>query len=575
MRDYSTSTLATAFTRPATASCVDTVPRPQFTRTFSTTHSLGAGQVRKSHLRRARKQLAKRNESASASSTPDSVLMAENQNTPLPASVQTNPPSPESAASQRLSPTIRKVHKDFDPPRSTERPTQKPSSTQEPQPAPQSPPLRVRRMIAQHPASSTSPSRPSSALSETESTRELPQDKPTRPGVNKNQLPRLLRQLQDPVSVPLPSPHERAQGATEKDFEKLVRYLWREYYRVVSAVRKVTAGVPGRKEGMKKKGVKMPAKKDGAVRRVESESGKAIGGTTAEQCFESMKLSGRHLTMLTEQIRFITGLKGGSLSGWTAWKTRKRPSRLARLSGRKRPLIRTVRLATQTPSRPRLTSLRRGRLPHRNSSGLDFTMRSIPVSLSTPSSSASPAQPDLSPKPVSFGRRGTHTLGALRAQASRTIKRVQVLSAQTRVLLPNAPVLISTHSSRIMPRSKTSRRPTLMSDEQARTTGPTGSELQQRAPRGTAGHIRRALRSQRVVKRPRGEKVQPVRARRVLEGGWKKLSKHLVGRKPLVRAHLAGEWVTIRKMKKTTKKGKLADDVGAWLKGDSLDELFK
>ncbi|KAF3047170.1 hypothetical protein E8E12_011536 [Didymella heteroderae] len=379
----------------------------------------------------------------------------------------------------------------------------------------------------------------------------------------RNTLPRLLRQVRG--EVPPRGLHERANGEADRDFAKLEGFLWREYYRVVSSVRKVSKELP-KKSKAKPASRKGKTKQDGTVRMIRIATPSESPGKLAEQCFASINLTDRHLAMLTQQLRAITGREASRSQARTASKHRKDPG--PRSSGRKRRLVRTIRLPSPSsekaqPNRARITLPRRTKAPHRNPAGLAFTMRSLPLDPSTPptsilttpkkpltpSSTPSPPPPDIVPfRPLLHHRPAllrSHILPALHHQATRMIKRAQLLAAQTRALLPTAPVPISSHSTLTAVRSRASRRPTT-----SRSTVAT----RPREPQGEKKTHRRC---------------REPRARRVLLGGWRRISKHLSGRTapPSIRKYAQGA-VSITKIKDKSRRQELADDVGAWLKGD-------
>lgn len=304
-------------------------------------------------------------------------------------------------------------------------------------------------------------------------------------------LPRLLRQIRG--EVPLRNANERANGEAEQDFAKLERFLWREHYRIVSSVRKISKEVSIKKAKPARR--KEKANQDGAVRKIAIET---PPDKLAQQCFADMQATGRHIAMLTRQLESITGLSGRELPTWIGSTQRKN-------TARNRHLIRTIRLtsaSTHPPkSRPRIPIPRRKNPPHRNPPGPESTMHSFALA------------PRPSKSPI------THLL----ATATRTLKHSLLLSAQTRALLPTAPPPISTHPTRIAPRSRSSRMPT------------------RRTP------------------------AQKVRARRVLLGGWKHMYKYFSRRRGVRgRKNVTGGVV---RRTETRRKG-LVGDVEAWLTGE-------
>ncbi|KAJ4370212.1 hypothetical protein N0V86_008949 [Didymella sp. IMI 355093] len=345
-------------------------------------------------------------------------------------------------------------------------------------------------------------------------------------------LPRLLRQARG--EVPPRGSHDRANGEDQRDFEKLEGFLWREYYKIVSRVRRVEKQVPRLLPARKRKrsekasdnrtitAVRKRSEKASdnrtitAVRKIPviPDPGLGSGRTPVEQCFANMKLTGRHLAMLTEQLHAITGLEGSQLQAWTASKQRNGSGHPSRRH--KRSLVRTVRLTSPSPDK---ASPRRSRTstPRRNPSDLE-----PPPQPDTPDSSPDivPFRPLLTHSllPLLHNRPAllrTQILPSLHSQASRMIKRAQILSAQTRALLPSAPVQISPHSSRVAAPSQQSRRST-------------------RAPR----------------------------ARRSVGGGWKGISKRVVD-------FADGEDdVAVEEMVDKARRRKLAGDVEQWLTGD-------
>lgn len=200
-------------------------------------------------------------------------------------------------------------------------------------------------------------------------------------------LPRLLRQLKGEV-LPRRS-DERANGEAGQDLAKLERFLWREYYKIVSSVRKISRDVPKRKSNAKSARRKERARPDGAfisggVRKIPVAS--ELPDKLVQQYFASMQTTGRHLAMLTKQLQDITSLNGSQLQAWRASKYGKGTG--SRAGGRKRRLIRTVkltspRLSKPKSNRPRIIIPRRTKLPHRNPTGLEFVMRPFPLDLPT------------------------------------------------------------------------------------------------------------------------------------------------------------------------------------------------
>lgn len=404
-------------------------------------------------------------------------------------------------------------------------------------------------------------------------------------------LPRILRQLRGEVAPR--QPHERANGEVEQDFAKLEGFLWKGYYTVVSSVRKIEREVPMKNAMVGTKRRKGEVKLDGAVRKIRIETrpspdklpGKLSPDELVQQCFASMQTTGKYLAMLTKQLEGITRLDSSQLPTWIA---SQRQTSGSRSPGRKRRLIRTVRLPSpstrKAKSRPRITIPRRRKLPHRNPSGLDFIMRSFPFSL--PSTSTSPHTPSSPPSPdpvgpgavpfYSFFNRSMlvnivrHRPELLRKQilpglhhhATRMIRRAQLLSAQTRALVPSAPIMISAHATLPAPRAKAPRRPASPS-----------SAASAQAPETRARHVRRSMRNARSQrKRVHGKAV---RARRVPLGGWKHMYKYFSGRRaPRIRKYAEGE-LLVKKVARKSPRQELADDVEGWLTGDALDGMFR
>lgn len=425
-------------------------------------------------------------------------------------------------------------------------------------------------------------------------------------------LPRLLRQLRGEVA-PRQS-HERANGEAEQDFAKLEGFLWKGYYRVVSSVRKIEKEVPMKNGIMRTKRMKGEVKQDGAVRRIRIATPSRSPDKLAQQYFASMQTTARYLAMLTRQLESITRLDASQLPTWIA--SQRRTARSPSL-GRKRRLIRTVRLASprtsKAKSRPRIIIPRRRKLPHRNPSGLDFILRSLPIDIaptsphSTPrpiptslanpapsssssssslssslsSSSSSPSDP-ASPAVVAFyslfnrsmlvnimrhrpALLRKYILPGLHHQATRMVRRAQMLAAQARVMLPHAPVMISAYATRGVPRARPSQKaPAVRTATQAKTR--TGEAAQEGTPR----RIRECETTPSPRARTRTQR-KAVRARRVPLGGWKHMYKYFAGgRAPRIRKYADGE-LRVTKVARKSARQELADDVEEWLTGDALD----
>ncbi|KAF3048470.1 hypothetical protein E8E11_008383 [Didymella keratinophila] len=553
----------------------DTITRGQSERSFSTTHKLTIGQARQSHRRRSKKRRRERAEQEVAASPGPLIrkIMFEEKDSrgndsrgePEPATQRVEQP----AISQRKR-TIQ-IRKLYDA---------------------QTPFIRKR-------FDNTTAGRASHSRTWKASTAE---NKSRKPEVTKTKsmmtttmkhnftetdkrLPRLLRQARG--EVPPRTPVERANGEAERDFNKLEQFLWTGYQRVVSSVRKCTREV-GR-DVLKRNGSptahpkparrKAKGKRDGVVRKIPILV-PASADTLVQHFFTRMQTAGQRIAILTDQVEDITALKGSQLQTWTG--------RSAPISSEK-PRLARVRIVV--PRRRRQS----GKLPHRNPRGLEFVMRSFPLSLSTPgdhisttapsSPTPSPSPPPTSPDPASLNvipfrplftralladlarhrpellRR--HFLPALYQQAERMIKRSQLLAATARAMVPGAPVLVGSHGTRIVPRSRNSRRPTI-----APAAHKTGAEHKSTGKKSAPHHVRRPRRSERraLSQQPRAQKP---RARKVPLGGWKHLYKYFSrqGRgRARIRKFADGE-LAIKKVAKKSRRQALADDVQGWLTG--------
>lgn len=316
-----------------------------------------------------------------------------------------------------------------------------------------------------------------------------------------------------------------------------------------------------------------------------------------QQYFTRMQTTGRHIAMLTKQLSDITGLEKSQLQAWTASQQRDRIGKNP--GGRKRKLIRSIPFTSPRPSAPkpareparvRIAIPRRRRLPHRNPAGLEFVMQSFPLDLppstdsSLSSSSPPPFQSALSDQ-ASLGVIPFHPLftrnllanlvrnrpellrrqflPSLYQQAERMIKRSQILAATARSLLPNAPVLISSHSTRLVPRSINSRRPTIAPAPLKTGVEHKSSIVKKRDPY----YVRRLRNKQRYEPERSGGQSKP-RARRVPLGGWKHMYKYLSApRRARIRKFAEGE-LAIKKVARKSRRQALADDVEGWLTGD-------
>lgn len=154
-------------------------------------------------------------------------------------------------------------------------------------------------------------------------------------------------------------------------------------------------------------------------------------------------------------------------------------------------------------------------------------------------------------------------LPSLYQQAERMIKRSQILAATARSLLPNAPVLISSHSTRLVPRSINSRRPTIAPAPLKTGVEHKSSIVKKRDPY----YVRRLRNKQRYEPERSGGQSKP-RARRVPLGGWKHMYKYLSApRRARIRKFAEGE-LAIKKVARKSRRQALADDVEGWLTGD-------
>ena len=390
-----------------------------------------------------------------------------------------------------------------------------------------------------------------------------------------------------------------------------------------------------------------------AVRRVAAgppsdaaEAGKAK--LTVEDIGEKARMSGKILARLTEQLRLVTRLKGSELEGLTRRRAKNGTKRLASTTppsgGRQKGVVRTVTpkaqdveeigsdegklspytsytLGTADLQAPEATDRQRRIASHRSPSGLDFVMRSIPLSPVSPSPHSPPPRPrdfqsflthlqgglrviakrtrllhaqlsaslPTTPDPIPVHKHAAriaatarsqivygpgqktqlrHNLGLIHGRAKRIIKRTQILSAHVSALLPGTPVPIAKHGVRIIPRSHVSRRPEQLT---TRTT-----DAQTRTKRRTARHILLAARRLKTANRPLSEKVRYGDGRAFAGARWKTLKprvsrKGFRGQRQALRFLLVGDRVQARRVRAGRGAEKtLEDDVRDWLEGGGM-----